>query len=914
MYNRSFLITLIASLFLFIYTTANSQSAPITGTVITPDNLPIELATVSLLNAKDSTLVSYTITDDKGVFNLFEITKDSLLLNIYSMGYNSYYKNIVYKKAAIDLKTIKLEEDLSQLDEVIISAVVPIQVKKDTIAFNASSFKVNPDDNIEGLLKKLPGLDIGTDGKVIAQGNEVTKIYVDGKEFFSGDPAIVLKNLSADEIAKIEIIDKNSDETELTGVDDGNKQIIINLSLKKTKKKNRGFGKLSGGVGLDNRYFSNLNYNNFSKKTQISVIGKFNNINVTGSNIQSFLENADGLTDESDEEDSGKPSKSLSGYLKTGVSGVHYGHEYQKRESFNADYFYNNSENNGVSHSKRINFANINNFDYQAENTFSNITNNHNLNFNYKNQSNKSYSLFIKGKLNADKRTSYLGRDGSYLNDSNELVTTNNNQLENENDKKLANININYIKRLAKKGRSFSTGFDLTSNSSDRDNEQSTFTSRKLNTNNPNYRELETLRDESFRNNRFNFNFKYTEPLGGNYFLRVETSFQKILGTENTNQSKTTITNNTTEDFLSYKYRYTENSYFTKILNSYNTPKLNISIGTVLQDLNRYFGETHVNPITKSQFYVNPTAIVQYRPNRGKKYRFFYRRSIKSPSINQSTTVINNLNPFSIRRGNPELKTEKTDLLQLTANIFELKSAATLSSKIQFLYTQDAIIPNINIDEDFVRTRSYENGGNRKRLNTTLSFSRKISKLGLRYTLKNQNLFSTTNSIVNNILNDVTSKNFLTSFSVENHNKNNFDFKTGASYTINETSFSIINDLDRTYTKQDYFSSFDIDISKKLNFNTQFDYLIFSDNKFDAIDNLPLWNAAVSYAFSKKKNNILKLLFIDLLDKNVDIYRRSTINYFEETTTESLGRYVIMSYTYRLNNSKKRKGKKGING
>lgn len=915
MYNNYFFKVLALFIsFLTLTTIGHSQSSSIKGVVVSPENLPLELATVSLLSAKDSTLINYTITDDKGVFNIIETGKEPVILNIYSLGYTPYYKSINYNSKPVDLKVITLEEDLNQLDEVVISAVIPIQIKKDTIAFNASSFKINPDDNIEGLLRKLPGLDIGLDGKIIAQGNEVTKIFVDGKAFFSGDPSIVLKNLSADEISKIEIIDKNSDEAQLTGIDDGNKQIVINLTLKKTKKKNRGFGKLSAGMGLDNRYFSNLNYNSFSKKTQVSVIGKFNNINVTGSNIQSFLENADGLSGESEDEDNAKPTKNLSGYLKTGVAGIHYGHEYQNKESFNADYFYNNSENSGTSNSKRINFANINNFDYEAENTFSNISNNHNLNFNYKNQTSKTYSLFIKGKLTSDKRTTYLGRDGFYLNDLKELVTTNNNQLQNENEKKSGNVNVNYIRRLEKKGRSFSTGFDLTTGSSDRDNEQSTFTTRRINSNNPRDRELQTFRDESFRNNQFNFNFKYTEPLGGNYFLRVESAFQKIIGTENTNQSKTTITDETVEEFLSYKYRYRENSYFTKVINSYNTPKLNISAGVEFQDLNRYFGEEHITPLTKSQFYVNPTVKLQYRPKRGKKYRFLYKRNIKSPTINQSTTVVNNLNPFAIRRGNPDLKTEKTDLLQLTANVFQHKSAATFSSRVQFLYTQDAIIPNISIDEDFVRTRSYENGGNRKRLNTTLSFSKKINKLGMRYTLKNRNRYGTTNSIVNKELNEVTSKDFLVSLSFENHNKNQFDFKTGASFSINETSFSIINDLDRAYTKQDYFGSFDIDVSKKLNFNTQFDYLIFTDNKFDSVDNLPLWNAAVSYAFSKNKNNLVKLLFIDLLDKNVDIYRRSTINYFEETTTESLGRYVIMSYTYRLGNKKKRKNKKGVNG
>ncbi|MEW4925319.1 hypothetical protein [Algibacter sp. 2305UL17-15] len=120
--------------------------------------------------------------------------------------------------------------------------------------------------------------------------------------------------------------------------------------------------------------------------------------------------------------------------------------------------------------------------------------------------------------------------------------------------------------------------------------------------------------------------------------------------------------------------------------------------------------------------------------------------------------------------------------------------------------------------------------------------------------------------------------------------------------------------MDRTFTEQNYFASFDFEASKALNLNTQLDYIIFSDNKFTNNQELPIWNAAISYAFSGNKKNILKLVLIDILDKNVDIFRRSTVNYFEETTTASLGRYVILSYTYKLNGGKRRKPKKGKNG
>lgn len=288
-------------IFLLLSTFVFSQSSSIFGNIINEQKEPIEFVSVVLLQQKDSTFVNYTITDIKGYFKIPDVPNSSLIVQFSYMGYITQSKNIDFKNEAVDFKTITFIENLNALNEVTISVVVPIQIKKDTIAFNASSFKVNPDDNLESLLKKLPGLEIESDGKVVAQGNEVTKIFVDGKEFFGGDPAIVLKNLSADAISKIEVIDKKSDVAELTGVDDGNKEIVINFTLKKSKKK-QGFGKVSAGMGLDSRYFSNLNYNKFTPKNQFSVIGKFNNINVTGSNIQDFIANANGIADESDDE------------------------------------------------------------------------------------------------------------------------------------------------------------------------------------------------------------------------------------------------------------------------------------------------------------------------------------------------------------------------------------------------------------------------------------------------------------------------------------------------------------------------------------------------------------------------------------------------------------------------------------
>ena len=899
----------LVSLCVLLFSLSNniySQSTGIKGIVTDEAKIPLEMVSVAVLSPKDNSFLSFTTTDEKGMFLLKDIPKDSIVIQLNLLGFAQYSKKLVYKKKLIDLKTIVLKEDVSTLDEIVIAAVIPIQIKKDTVSFNANSFKVNYDDNIEGLLNKLPGIEL-EEGKIVAQGTTVTKIFVDGKEFFGGDPSIVLKNISADAIAKIEVIDKKSDEAELTGVNDGNKEVVINFTLKKSKK-NRGFGKVAAGLGLDNRYFSNLNYNQFNSESQLSVIGKFNNINITGSNIQGFLENADGIADDSgddSEDDFNKSQKSLSGFLKTAVAGIHYGKELKKKEDFNIDYFYNLSENNGVSNTNRVFFSRTNNFNYKSDNSYLNTSDNHNLNFNYNNKSNKTNSLRIKGRFYSDKRASNLNREGFYYNNIEELVTTNNRISENTNLKEYGNINLNYYQKLAKKGRSFNTGFNIDVNNSGRNSNQNTFITRNINQTNPSNTNFEILRDEDLNAANIFIKFKYTEPLGGNHYFNTEASSQILTGTETTNQSRKTTKTTTVEDFISYQYKYADNSFKTKFSHSYNKSILNISTGIEFQTLHRSFGEVQKAQFNREELYVNPFMFLQYKPERGKKFRFTYKKYVKSPKPNQTNPFFNDLNPYAINTGNPDLKTEKTNSFLASANVYDFNSSISFNGKLQYLHSTDAIIRNISIDDDFIRTISYQNNGTKTRFNALTNVGKKVNSIGVRFSLKNKYSYNAANSVVNLELNNVVSKDFLTSLIVQNNRKRRVDLKAGATYILNNTSFSIEQDLNRKFTTQKYFGMVDFDVSKRFNINTQFDYIVYTDNNFSIKQEIPIWNAAMSYSLSKN-NNIVKLVLIDLLDKNVDVFRKSTLNFFEETNLQSLGRYVVLSYTFKLNNSSKK--------
>lgn len=879
----------------------------IKGKIVGSDNAPLEYVSIAVLQQKDSLYINSAITDAKGDFSIYNLPQDSLIVQINYVGYQVYFKNIVYKNQTIDFKTITLSEDTSMLDEVVLTVTVPIQIKNDTIAYNANSFKTNPGDNIDALLGKLPGVEIDSDGQVLAQGEPVTRIFVDGKEFFGGDPSIVLKNLSADAISKIEVIDKKSDEAELTGVDDGNKEVVINFTLKKTKK-NRGFGKLSGGVGLDNRYFSNVNYNLFSSKTQFSIIGKFNNINVTGSNIQGFLENADGIDDDSGEdENSAQQTKSLNGFLTTAVSGIHVGHEFKEKESFNADYFFNFSDNDGVSNSKRISFSNTNNYDYRALNRNKNTINKHNLNFHYSNKSSKTHSLAIRGQLTSDNTFTNTNRDEAYINDLGELANTNDQNFNNDFKRNYGNLKVDFYQRLHKEGRSFKVGSNTQLTNLTRNNEQITFNIRNIGLDNESTRDISALRDETFNTSTIDFNFKFTEPIAKNHYLKLDSYITNKTVKEDIYQTKSTETTSILEDTLAYKYITTEVSTQTRLGYSYNNKRVNFYTAMSMQDLNRSYGVIKEDLYRKNQYYFNPIAFVQYKPKRGYKYKINYNKSVRAPSSSQSSTVINDLNPNFLRVGNPDLEAEKLHNLALLAVINNYKTGVSFWSKFQYQYATNAIIQSISIDDDFIRTRGYDNQGNRTRINSILRFSKKIKTLGLRYSLKNNTTYSISNSIINQELNEVIYRDYRFSGLLENSQKNKIDAKIGAEYSINNTSFSIEQDLNREYTKQQYFISADYNFTNQLNINSQFDYIIFSDDAFTSNQKLPLWNAAISYAFSRKKNSIVKLVLIDLLNKDVDIYRRSTTNYFEETTSQSLGRYIILSYTYKLNGSGSRK-------
>ena len=274
----------------------SQSSYDLEGTIVGTDEEPLLSATVVLLAQSDSTLVSFGLTDAKGRYKIMDVKQGAYILQVTYLGYAQYNQQFSVEDGFNPVMgDIQLESAQYALEEVEITAEhVPIVVKKDTLEYNAAAFQTQPNEVVEDLLRKLPGVEVDTDGTITAQGEEVQSVTVDGKEFFGNDPTIATKNLPADAIEKVQIFDRRSDAAEFSGLDDGQREKSINLELKADRRQGQ-FGTLEAGYGNDERYKGRLSLNRFSTRTQISAIGNFNNINEQGFSSADYVSFLQGI-------------------------------------------------------------------------------------------------------------------------------------------------------------------------------------------------------------------------------------------------------------------------------------------------------------------------------------------------------------------------------------------------------------------------------------------------------------------------------------------------------------------------------------------------------------------------------------------------------------------------------------------
>ena len=349
-----FFLVLIA---MAIGTSLNAQVSKSTfkGKVIDETDMPIPGATIMILDPADSTLIQFGSSNAEGLFVIKNVSKGEYLLNVNFLAHAPLYRTITSgTNEEVDLGSLKLEPANTILSEVEVKADhVPIEITKDTISYNADAFETQPNADVEELLKKLPGIEVGQDGSIKAQGEEVTRVFVDGKEFFGDDPKMATKNLPAKGVKKVKVYDKQSEMAEFTGIDDGIREKTIDLQMKDEFKKGL-FGTAQAGYGSDERYNAKAAINRFTKTNQVSFLGQFNNINDQGFSFNDRMNFSGGMRGmggggggrsmefRSSGSDVPFNTGNNTGLINTGAAGLNFNFQQNKNFNIRSSYFYNN--------------------------------------------------------------------------------------------------------------------------------------------------------------------------------------------------------------------------------------------------------------------------------------------------------------------------------------------------------------------------------------------------------------------------------------------------------------------------------------------------------------------------------------------------------------------------------------------
>ncbi|HFB99688.1 MAG TPA: TonB-dependent receptor, partial [Phaeodactylibacter sp.] len=513
-----------------------AQKVTIQGVLADSLQQPLISATVVLLHPQDSTMEYFCITSATGKFKIKGIKRGKYIFQASYLGYQSIYNSIDLTDAneQLSMGTLVLQAEQKVLGEVVVNGErIPILIKKDTVEYNASSFKVKPNSSVEDLLKKLPGVEVKKDGTIRAQGETVRSIMVDGKEFFGNDPKIASQNLPADAVDKVQVYDKKSEVAAFTGVDDGVRNKTINLELKDGKKKGY-FGNVAVGYGTDNRFESKANVNRFGKKSQLSFLGRANNINEQGFSFNDYLTFAGGLQNVMSEGggaitlggnngllpfDTGQPNY---GFANSGSGGVNFNYDFPKKIEFTGSYFFNRLKKTEEVESVRQNFLDENIFPSEQMKNQTKINNNHRLNMKFRSKIKTNQILTL--------RTNFSKSGGTFRQVLNNRVYQVNQSLQNSNWSKngykneswKASANLSYLLKFKKKGRSLATNLAAGAQANQQTNSIESINSFLLDEPSRTFSDsLNQLQNQDGNQLDYAFRLTFTEPIGKKKYLQL---------------------------------------------------------------------------------------------------------------------------------------------------------------------------------------------------------------------------------------------------------------------------------------------------------------------------------------------------------------------------------------------------------
>ena len=924
----------VLSLLVLLMISVSAKAQTIRGKLVDlVDSRPLAGASLSITSIKDTLAIRNSIADSTGSFLFSGVAIDSYFLKVSYIGYEDFRQVVGISDSLPDLNlgTLFIPKSTRELSGVTVAArTPPTQQKGDTVQYNASQFKVNPDATVEDLVRKAPGITVDRDGTVTAQGEQVRKVTIDGRDFFGDDASAALRNLPADVVDKIQVFDRLSDQAQFTGVDDGNSQKALNI-VTKAGMSNGQFGRFFAGYGTDERYQLGGNVSFFKGNRRVSLVGLSNNINQQNFASQDLL----GLTSSGGGRGGGGRGGGggrnfgggsgnftvgqQSGIARTNAFGINFSDKWGSKVDVAGSYFFNNSNLNNDRFTNRQGQAKPDSILFSDETALTRSNNyNHRVNLRVEYKIDSANTIIITPNISFQKNKSISNSyQRSYYDLSSSLLSELINDRNVISDGLNFNNNILYRHAFKKRGRTISLNLNTSLNNRDGETYQNSLA--RYYTDGGKSDTLVQFTDNETRGRTINTNVVYTEPVGkmGQLQFNYNPTF-----TSNKADKQTLR-----QDDATGKYSILDSTLSNIFDNTYNTQAGGVTYRIGDRDNQFAIGANYQYSVLKSdqlfpqaaninRSFSNVIPNLQFRRKLSPRssLRVFYRARVSPPSVNQLQNVIDNTNPLFVTAGNPDLEQEYTHTLSTRytftntqlgqsffANLFLQKTTDYVTNAVYTAFRDSVLTPSVTLYEGSQLIKPVNLDGYLS-MRSYLTFGQPIKAIKSNLNLNAEFTYNRIPGLANNLETITNEYRYGAGAVIASNVSEYVDFTV--SYTAN---FSRVRNKQQRLQNTNFVNrvaSLQMNLLSRNGWFLQHDVTnqVYTGLSDGYNPNYWLWNAAAGKKFLKDRRGELKLSVFDLLKQNQSISRTvSGVDIIDERNTV-LQRYFMLTFTYSLKN------------
>jgi len=887
---------------------------------------PLALASVIVMTPQDSTLVTFAQANDKGIFTVAKLKPGSYLVKISYVGFLPSILPVDLNAAetARDLGQVVLKEISRELFEVVIkTAKAPMTIRGDTIEYDASKFKVPEGSTVEDLLRRLPGIEVGQDGTISTEGQEIRKVTVDGRRFFGGDPKAATKNLPANGISKVQLYNDETEEKKLTGASSAPPEKAMNLTLKDEFKKGA-FGKVIAGAGSSERAELKGNYNRFSEAQQLSMIGSGNN---TGRNGLSWDDYQDfrgsqsfNWNDETDfgfggggeyfiyfNDDDGSLQSNFFGNRQSGLplngsGGLNYSH-FNKNTEINGVYFANYNELFAEATRNQENFLPDLYYTNRDTTRRTQIQRGHQAQarIEHKFDSLHSFVLSIQGR-NSSRN---LFNDGSYRYFRDGANLSNESRFDNLGRSLQNSGNASFIfrKKYRKTGRSSAISGNVLGNGSHAENE--------LNSENIFYlsdgtqdsiSNIQQINETENRALILKSSLLHVEPLGKNFFVQ---SFYNLVRRQESADRDVFDLSNELQIRNSFLSRYYDNLVQLHRLGTslrYSSKGINISLGLARQlfSLEGTVTGGIVSDVKRDFYNWIPNFSFNSSARKNQYFNVNYSVSAREPRIQDLQPVVDNSNPLYLRVGNPDLVPQIDHRVNLGFRKNNPVRFINFNVNLNFNASQNQFVQEQIVDSNLItqsRTINYKGGSN---IGLWTNYGFPIIKTKLMVNVSGSSNLSRSFALVNLVENETFSFNNSANLRINFTPSEFLNATASARISQTNTQYSINTSQDQVLVNENYSVSLNARVVWGVFLSANFNYDRYTNDQFGFRQDVPILNASVYKVFLKNNRGELRISVYDIFNRNLGVNLFANSNVVSETRTTTLRRYGLLSFTYNI--------------